>query len=39
MDDSVWSNSNYENETNQNDLARLERIKLEALAKINSKAT
>ena len=39
MDDSVWSNSNYENETSQNDLARLERIKLEALAKINSKAT
>ena len=39
MDDSVWSNSNYENETNQNDLARLERIKLEALAKINSKPT
>ncbi|MDG6125193.1 replication initiator protein A [Lactococcus formosensis] len=39
MDDSVWSNSNYENETNQNDFARLERIKLEALAKINSKAT
>ncbi|WP_282675400.1 replication initiator protein A [Lactococcus cremoris] len=39
MDDSVWSNSSYENETNQNDLARLERIKLEALAKINSKAT
>ncbi|WP_341273269.1 replication initiator protein A, partial [Lactococcus lactis] len=37
MDDSVWSNSNYENETSQNDLARLERIKLEALAKINSK--
>ncbi|WP_240336530.1 replication initiator protein A [Lactococcus lactis] len=37
MDDSVWSN--YENETSQNDLARLERIKLEALAKINSKAT
>ena len=39
MDDSVWSNSSYENETSQNDLARLERIKLEALAKINSKAT
>ena len=39
MDDSVWSNSNYKNETSQNDLARLERIKLEALAKINSKAT
>ena len=39
MDDSVWSNSNYENETSQNDLARLERIKLEALAKINSKPT
>ena len=39
MDDSVWSNSNYENETSQNDLARLERIKLEALAKINTKAT
>ena len=39
MDDSVWSNSNYENETSKNDLARLERIKLEALAKINSKAT
>ncbi|MEG9199314.1 replication initiator protein A [Lactococcus lactis] len=39
MDDSVWSNSNYENETSQNDLAHLERIKLEALAKINSKAT
>ena len=39
MDDSVWSNSNYENETSQNDLDRLERIKLEALAKINSKAT
>ncbi|MGF2100906.1 replication initiator protein A [Lactococcus lactis] len=39
MDDSVWFNSNYENETSQNDLARLERIKLEALAKINSKAT
>ena len=39
VDDSVWSNSNYENETSQNDLARLERIKLEALAKINSKAT
>ena len=39
MDDSVWSNSNYENETSQNVLARLERIKLEALAKINSKAT
>ena len=39
MDDSVWSNSNYENETSQNDFARLERIKLEALAKINSKAT
>ena len=39
MDDSVWSNSNYENETSQNGLARLERIKLEALAKINSKAT
>ena len=39
MDDSVWSNSNYENETSQNDLARLERVKLEALAKINSKAT
>ncbi|WP_342630415.1 replication initiator protein A [Lactococcus lactis] len=39
MDDSVWSNSNYENETSQNDLARLERIKREALAKINSKAT
>ena len=39
MDDSVWSNSNYKNETSQIDLARLERIKLEALAKINSKAT
>ena len=39
MDDSVWSNSNYKNETSQNDLARLERIKLEALAKINSKPT
>ena len=39
MDDSVWSNSNYENETSQDDLARLERVKLEALAKINSKAT
>ena len=39
MDDSVWFHSNYENETSQNDLARLERIKLEALAKINSKAT
>lgn len=26
MDDSVWSNSNYENETSQNGLARLERI-------------
>ena len=39
MDDSVWSNSNYENETSQNGLARLERIKLEALAKINSKPT
>ena len=39
MDDSVWSNSNYENETSQNDLDRLKRIKLEALAKINSKAT
>ncbi|MDT2898838.1 hypothetical protein, partial [Lactococcus lactis] len=38
-DDSVWSNSNYENETSQDDLARLERVKLEALAKINSKAT
>ena len=39
MDDSVWSNSNYKNETSQIDLARLERIKLEALAKINSKPT
>ncbi|WKB49866.1 replication initiator protein A (plasmid) [Lactococcus lactis subsp. lactis] len=39
MDDSVWSNSNYKNETSQDDLARLERVKLEALAKINSKAT
>ncbi|MGP4909598.1 replication initiator protein A [Lactococcus lactis] len=39
IDDSVWSNSNYKNETSQNDLARLERIKLEALAKINSKPT
>lgn len=39
MDDSVWLNSNYENETSQDDLARLERVKLEALAKINSKAT
>ncbi|TRW66527.1 replication initiator protein A [Lactococcus lactis] len=39
MDDSVWSNYNYKNETSQNDLARLERIKLEALAKINSKPT
>ncbi|MGF7496659.1 replication initiator protein A [Lactococcus lactis] len=39
MDDSVWSNSNYENETSQDDLASLERVKLEALAKINSKAT
>ncbi|MDT2969036.1 hypothetical protein P7I09_13320, partial [Lactococcus lactis] len=39
IDDSVWSNSNYENETSQDDLARLERVKLEALAKINSKAT
>ena len=39
MDDSVWSNSNYENETSQDDLARLERVKLEALAKIHSKAT
>ena len=39
MDDSVWSNSNYKNETSQNDLDRLKRIKLEALAKINSKAT
>lgn len=39
MDDSVWANSNYENETSQDDLARLERVKLESLAKINSKAT
>lgn len=39
MNDSVWPNSNYENKTSQNDLARLERVKLEALAKINSKAT
>ncbi|WDA67547.1 replication initiator protein A [Lactococcus lactis] len=39
LDDSVWSNSNYEKETSQDDLARLERVKLEALAKINSKAT
>ena len=39
MDESVWSNSNYKNETSQIDLARLERIKLEALAKINSKPT
>ena len=39
MDGSVWSNSNYKNETSQIDLARLERIKLEALAKINSKPT
>lgn len=36
MDDSVWSN--YENETSQDDLARLEIVKLEGLAKINSNA-
>ena len=35
----TWSNPDYENETSQDDLARLERVKLEALAKINSKAT
>lgn len=34
-----WYNSTYENETSQDDLARLEKIKLEALAKVNSKAT
>ncbi|WP_270245084.1 replication initiator protein A [Lactococcus lactis] len=39
MNDSVWPNSNYENETSQEDLARLERVKLEALAKVNSKTT
>ena len=39
MDDDVWYNSNYENETSQNVLARLERIKKGDLAKNNSKAT
>ena len=29
----AWSNTDYENETSQNDLARLEKIKLDSLAK------
>ena len=35
----AWSNTDYENETSKNDLARLEKIKLDSLAKVNSKAT
>lgn len=35
----AWSNIDYENKTSQNDLARLETIKLESLAKVNSKST